>query len=122
MIRILVRKRMGKVIGYLANLTSSSALFSGTSMAFVKYHCYYCRSYGKTGENERSRLCHFRPKHKSWLNLVEMFFSKMTIAFLRSLRVASKDELKQRIEKYLEEVNAEPVVFKWKYKLAVVIV
>jgi transposase len=59
----------------------------------------------------------YTPKHGSWLNLVEMFFSKMTRAFLRSLRVKTKDELKQRIEKYLDEVNADPVVFKWKYKL-----
>ncbi|WKZ21467.1 MAG: hypothetical protein QY305_12395 [Candidatus Brocadiaceae baterium WH-1] len=41
----------------------------------------------------------------------------MIRAFLRSLRVSSKAELKQRIEKYLDEVNADPVVFKWKYKL-----
>lgn len=59
----------------------------------------------------------YTPKHGSWLNLVEIFFSKMTRAFLRSLRVSSKAELKQRIEKYLDEVNAAPVVFKWKYKL-----
>jgi transposase len=59
----------------------------------------------------------YTPKHGSWLNLIEIFFSKMTRAFLRSLRVGSKAELKQRIEKYLNEVNAAPVVFKWKYKL-----
>ena len=64
----------------------------------------------------------YTPKHGSWLNLVEMFFSKMTRAFLRSLRVSSKDELKMRIEKYLEEANADPVVFKWKYKMDEVIV
>lgn len=59
----------------------------------------------------------YTPKHGSWLNLVEIFFSKMTRAFLRSLRVGSKIELKQRIEKYFDEVNAAPVVFKWKYKM-----
>ena len=59
----------------------------------------------------------YTPKHGSWLNLIEIFFSKMTRAFLRSLRVSSKEELKQRIEKYLDEVNAAPVVFRWKYKL-----
>lgn len=59
----------------------------------------------------------YTPKHGSWLNLIEIFFSKMTRAFLRSLRVTSKAELKQRIEKYLDEVNAAPVVFKWKYRL-----
>jgi transposase len=64
----------------------------------------------------------YTPKHGSWLNLVEIFFSKMTRAFLRSLRVSSKAELKQRIEKYLDEVNAAPVVFKWRYKLDEVMV
>jgi transposase len=64
----------------------------------------------------------YTPKHGSWLNLIEIFFSKMTRAFLRSLRVTSKTELKQRIEKYLSEVNAAPVVFKWKYKLDEVMV
>lgn len=59
----------------------------------------------------------YTPKHGSWLNLVEMFFSKMTRAFLRSLRVTSKAELRQKIERYLDEVNAAPVVFKWQYKL-----
>ena len=59
----------------------------------------------------------FTPKHGSWLNLVEGFFSKMTRTMLRGTRVASKDELKQRIMKYLDEVNETPVVFRWKYGL-----
>lgn len=59
----------------------------------------------------------FTPKHGSWLNLIECFFSKMARTFLRHIRVSSKDELKKRIELYLEEVNKEPVVFKWKYKM-----
>jgi len=64
----------------------------------------------------------YTPKHGSWLNLVEMFFSKMTRAFLRSLRVSSKEELARRIEQYLGEVNADPVVFTWRYKLDEVMV
>lgn len=58
----------------------------------------------------------FTPKHGSWLNLIEVFFSKMTRAFLRGIRVESLEELRQRIELYLQEVNAEPVVFRWKYQ------
>ena len=41
----------------------------------------------------------FTPKHGSWLNLVEVFFSKMTKQLLHGIRVDSKDELKQRIYK-----------------------
>jgi transposase len=59
----------------------------------------------------------FTPKHGSWLNLVETFFSKMTRAMLRGIRVSSKQELKDRILRYLQEVNEAPVVFRWKYGL-----
>jgi transposase len=59
----------------------------------------------------------FTPKHGSWLNLVEGFFSKLTRQSLKGIRVKTKDELIQRIYKYFDEVNAEPVVYHWKYKL-----
>ena len=54
------------------------------------------------------------PKHGSWLNLVESAFSKMARSFLRHIRVASLDELKQRILKGIDEMNAHPVRFQWK--------
>jgi len=54
------------------------------------------------------------PKHGSWLNLVESTFSKMARSFLRHIRVASLDELKQRILKGIDEMNAHPVRFQWK--------
>ncbi len=59
----------------------------------------------------------FTPKHGSWLNMVEGFFSKMTKQMLRGIRVKSKAELADRIYLYFDEVNAEPVVFHWKYNL-----
>ena len=59
----------------------------------------------------------FTPKHGSWLNMIEMFFSKIARSFLRNIRVKSKEELVERIYKGIEEINQEPVVFKWKYKL-----
>ena len=54
------------------------------------------------------------PKHGSWLNLVESAFSKIARSFLRHIRVASLDELKQRILKGIDEMNAHPVRFQWK--------
>ena len=39
----------------------------------------------------------FTPKHGSWLNLVEGFFSKLARSVLRHIRVESKQELKDRI-------------------------
>lgn len=59
----------------------------------------------------------FTPKHGSWLNMVEGFFSKMTKQMLRGIRVKSKEELKERIYLYFAEINEEPVVFHWKYNL-----
>ena len=59
----------------------------------------------------------FTPKHGSWLNIVESLFAKMAKTFLRGIRVGSKEELKQRIERWLEEINQTPVVFRWKYGL-----
>jgi len=59
----------------------------------------------------------FTPTHGSWLNLVENLFSKMTRSMLRGIRLGSKQELIDRIHQYFAEVNADPVVFRWKYKL-----
>jgi transposase len=53
----------------------------------------------------------FTPQHGSWLNLVESFFGKLAKTLLRGIRVHSKQELRARIELYLQEVNEEPVVF-----------
>ena len=59
----------------------------------------------------------FTPTHGSWLNLVETLFSKMARSMLRGIRVATKEELVQRIHQYFDQVNADPVVFRWKYKM-----
>jgi transposase len=59
----------------------------------------------------------FTPKHGSWLNLVEGFFSKMARSVLRRIRVKSKNELKARILAYLDDLNREPVIHTWTYKI-----
>jgi len=60
----------------------------------------------------------FTPKHASWLNIVESFFSKMTRSVLRGIRVSSKEELMQRIGQYLDDLNKSPVPFRWRYKMS----
>ena len=57
----------------------------------------------------------FTPKHASWLNVVEVLFSKMARSVLRHMRVGSKSELVRRIEAYWEQINQDPVPFRWKY-------
>ena len=37
--------------------------------------------------------------------------------YISSIRVNTKEELKERILKYFEEINAVPVPYKWKYQL-----
>jgi transposase len=59
----------------------------------------------------------FTPKHGSWLNMIEMFFSKIARGLLRHIRVESKTELKERIYQGIDEINQEPVIFRWKYKM-----
>jgi transposase len=59
----------------------------------------------------------FTPKHGSWLNLIEGFFSKMARSVLRHIRVNSKQELRERIRAYLEDINREPVIHQWTYRL-----
>jgi transposase len=59
----------------------------------------------------------FTPTHGSWLNLVEGFFSKLARSVLRHIRVASKQELKDRIMAAIELINHQPVVHTWSYML-----
>jgi transposase len=59
----------------------------------------------------------FTPKHGSWLNLVEGFFSKFARSVLRHIRVTSKHELKERIMAGIADVNRHPVIHTWSYKL-----
>ena len=59
----------------------------------------------------------FTPTHGSWLNLIEGFFSKLARSVLRHIRVASKQELKDRIMAAMDHFNHDPVVHTWSYKL-----
>ena len=59
----------------------------------------------------------FTPKHGSWLNLIEGFFSKLARSVLRHIRVASKQELKDRLMAAMDHFNQHPVVHTWTYQL-----
>ena len=59
----------------------------------------------------------FTPKHGSWLNLVEGFFSKIARSILRHIRVSSKQELKDRLMAAMDYFNDDPVVHTWTYRL-----
>ena len=57
---------------------------------------------------------HFTPKHASWLNQIEIWFSILVRKLLRRANFVSKADLKQRIESFIDYFNhtmAKP--FKW---------
>jgi transposase len=59
----------------------------------------------------------FTPTHGSWLNLIEGFFSKMARSVLRHIRISSKHELKERLMDFINDVNRDPIVHRWSYKI-----
>jgi len=59
----------------------------------------------------------FSPAHGSWLNVIESFFSKISRQMLKGIRVSSKEELAKRIYQYFNDINEEPVLFRWMYKM-----
>jgi hypothetical protein len=63
------------------------------------------------------RTSAYDASHGSWLNLVEGFFSKLARSMLRHIRVASKQELNDRIIAAMDHFNRHPVVHTWSYKL-----
>ena len=57
---------------------------------------------------------HFTPKHASWLNQIEIWFSILARKLLRRASFTSKQDLKGRIEQFIAYFNrtlAKP--FKW---------
>jgi hypothetical protein len=54
------------------------------------------------------------PTHGSWLNIAETLFGKMARTFLEHIRVQSWEELRDRILRGVAEINAAPVVHRWK--------
>ena len=71
----------------------------------------------RSGGGQAAQGALLPPKHGSWLNLVEGFFSKLARSILRHIRVASKQELKDRLMAAVDYFNDDPVVHTWTYKL-----
>jgi transposase len=60
---------------------------------------------------------HYTPKHSSWLNQIEIWFSILVRKLLRRASFTSQDDLKARILGFIDYFNktmAKP--FKWTYK------
>jgi hypothetical protein len=65
---------------------------------------------------EHKHVLHYVPKHGSWLNQVELFFSVLARQFLRRGDFASIKEFEERLRAYLEEYNLELAhPYRWTY-------
>ena len=78
----------------------------------------------KTGKQRREFLTnpnhehvfHFTPKHGSWLNQVELFFSVLARKFLKRGDFDSPAEFEERIERWLQWYNREHAhPYRWTY-------
>ena len=61
-------------------------------------------------------VCYYTPKHTSWMNQIEIWFSILVRKVIRRGSFTSKADLKQRLEAFIDYFNrtmAKP--FKWTY-------
>jgi transposase len=56
---------------------------------------------------------HYTPTHTSWLNQIEIWFSKLARAALQGASFASVAELRKAIEDYITAHNRSPQPFEW---------
>lgn len=116
--QVVDRHRSREFIGFLKQLDDYYPKASKIRIVLDNHSAHISqetRSYLATVPNRFEFV--FTPKHGSWLNLVESFFGKLARTLLRGIRVASKDELRERILRHIGNLNEEPIVFRWNYKM-----
>jgi len=60
-------------------------------------------------------VAHYTPKHASWLNQVELFFSILTRRLLRRGEFDSRDDLVNKITGFIRDHNRTAKPFRWTY-------
>jgi len=58
----------------------------------------------------------YTPKHASWLNQIELWFSILARRVLKRGNFASLDALRDRIREFIAYFNQTAAPFKWTYK------
>ena len=65
---------------------------------------------------EHKHVFHYLPRHGSWLNQVELWFSVLARQFLRRGDFTSVQEFEERLEWYMEDYNLEKAhPYRWTY-------
>jgi len=65
---------------------------------------------------EHKHVFHYLPRHGSWLNQVELWFSVLARQFLRRGDFASMQDFEERLGRYLEDYNLEQAhPYRWTY-------
>ena len=65
---------------------------------------------------EHPHVFHYLPRHGSWLNQVELWFSVLARQFLRRGDFTSLKEFEERLGRYLEDYNLEQAhPYRWTY-------
>jgi putative transposase len=59
---------------------------------------------------------HYTPKHCSWLNQIEIWFSILSRKLLRRGSFKSIGEMKRRIRTFIDEYNLRAKPFRWTYQ------
>jgi len=113
------RHRSREFVGFLKRLDAAYPADTAIKLILDNHSAHISKeTKAWIATQPEGRFCFvFTPKHGSWLNLVEGFFSKMARSMLRHIRVASKSELKARIVAYLDDLNRDPVIHTWTYKI-----
>lgn len=66
-------------------------------------------------EAHRNVHLHFTPTYSSWLNQVELWFSKIERDVIARGVFTSVPDLKRKLMRYIREYNRAPKTVKWKY-------
>ncbi len=113
------RHRSREFVGFLKRLDAAYPADTAIKVILDNHSAHISKeTKAWVATQPEGRFCFvFTPKHGSWLNLVEGFFSKMARSMLRHIRVASKAELKARLLAYLDDINKDPVIHNWTYKI-----
>ena len=68
-------------------------------------------------DSSHKMVFHFTPKHASWLNQIEIWFSILVKKVIRRGNFFSKEDLRQKLLRFIDYFNATLAKpFRWTYQ------